>query len=161
RFHIYRISETHHVIMDRAAYLWEDVEIPTSLLLNPEFCVSDWYAKRCEPVQGIPPLQNCEAMGNALGHHIAFLLNRERRFPGNHSTNRFSCAHIKTGGEVLYEIINQELDMHLWTNEQFLCNEKLNITHWYARNLRKGYIRLQNVLLEREREWGDNHLQLL
>jgi hypothetical protein len=55
RFHIYRISETHHVIMDRAAHLWEDVEIPTSLLLNPEFCVSDWYAKRCEPVRGIPP----------------------------------------------------------------------------------------------------------
>jgi hypothetical protein len=128
--------------------------------------VSDWYAKRCEPVQGIPPRlrrcrQNREAMGNALGHHVAFLLNRERRFPGNHSMNRFSCERIETGGEVLYEIIDQELDMHLWTNEQFLCNEKLNITHWYARNLRKGYIRLQNVLLEREQEWGDNHLQLL
>jgi hypothetical protein len=135
RFHIYRISETHHVIMDRAAHLWEDVEIPTSLLLNLDFCVSDWYAKWYEPCR-----QNHEAMGDALGHHVAFLLNRERHFPGNHSANQFSCEHIETRGKVLYEIIDQELDMHLWTNEQFLCNEKLNITHWYARNLWKGYI---------------------
>jgi hypothetical protein len=47
RFHIYRISETHHVIMDCAAHLWKDIEIPTSLLLNLEFCVSNWYAKQC------------------------------------------------------------------------------------------------------------------
>jgi hypothetical protein len=50
-------------------------------------------------------------MGDALGHHVAFLLNRERHFPGNHSANQFSCEHIETRGKVLYEIIDQELDI--------------------------------------------------
>jgi hypothetical protein len=51
--------------------------------------------------------------------------------------------------------------MHIWTNEHFLCNEKLNVTHWYARHLMKGYRRLYKVLLEKELEWEDNHLRLL
>lgn len=90
RFHVYRVSDTHHIIMDSASHLWEDTMIHTDLLLNPEFCVSDWYAKRCEPSVGIPMrmrrcMQNCVAMGDALGRHVEFLLNKETRFPGNHS----------------------------------------------------------------------------
>ncbi|KAG1871350.1 hypothetical protein DFJ58DRAFT_652577, partial [Suillus subalutaceus] len=45
RFLVYQTSDTHHLIMDRGSHLADDLEIPSHLLANPEFFVSDWYMK--------------------------------------------------------------------------------------------------------------------
>lgn len=87
RFHVYRISETHYVIMDCATHLWKDQEIHTNLLINPAFHIVDWYAKWLEPPWGIPTnlrqsMQNHISMGDALGQRVAFLLNYETRYLG-------------------------------------------------------------------------------
>ncbi|KAG1853451.1 hypothetical protein DFJ58DRAFT_619974, partial [Suillus subalutaceus] len=41
-FVVYQTSETHHVVMDGARRLEEDLLLDSTNLANPKFCVMDW-----------------------------------------------------------------------------------------------------------------------
>lgn len=62
---------------------------------------------------------------------------------------------------MIYEITDNELDMDLWVDDHFLYNEKLNVTHWYARRLMKSYRQIQQLMVESELRWEAYHLRLL
>ncbi|KAG1758610.1 hypothetical protein EDD22DRAFT_747556, partial [Suillus occidentalis] len=42
-FVVYQTTDTHHVIMDGARRLEDDLLVPSDLLANPKFCLTDWY----------------------------------------------------------------------------------------------------------------------
>ncbi|KAG2152977.1 uncharacterized protein EDB93DRAFT_1102748 [Suillus bovinus] len=147
RFLIYRVSETHHVIMDQGSHLREDIEIPSSLLAKPEFFVSDWYRR-------VPT-------GDSIPDRVVSLLNAETQFPGEPGKDRFQCQRLHQGTEITYKVYDQELNFCVEACESLFHNEKLSLTHWYARQLLKGYQQLNKLMLRKELEWENNHFRLL
>ncbi|KAJ3720802.1 hypothetical protein DFJ43DRAFT_1042426 [Lentinula guzmanii] len=84
RFVAYRISDHTHLLLDSA---YEDLEcqISTSLLTNPDFDPSAWYARKLN-VQGIPTATGGTTprrMGDARGTRVSQILNRASRYPGD------------------------------------------------------------------------------
>ncbi|KAG2126511.1 hypothetical protein DEU56DRAFT_697882, partial [Suillus clintonianus] len=166
RFLVYRTSETHHVIMDRGSHLGDDLVILSNLLKNPRFCVSGWYAKRLIiPLNSPSSLKwktnHYSRMGNATSKRVSAVLNGETNYPGRTSANRFDCQRVKYADDVVYEIVDRELGFHVWTDEEFLDNEKLSISHWYAKRLLKAYHEMDQLMLEAELRWEDDHLRIL
>ncbi|KAG2157806.1 uncharacterized protein EDB93DRAFT_1101114 [Suillus bovinus] len=160
------VSDANHVIMDRGSHLEDDIEIPSTLLANPAFFVSDWYARRLSIGLNIPKslwrcMQQRRQMGNAIRNCVLSLLNAEPRFPGEPGKDRFRVQRVQQEEGVVYEIFDRKLKFCVNASESFLRNEKLNMTHWYARSLLKGYRRLNALMLSKELEWEDYHLRLL
>ncbi|KAG2119711.1 uncharacterized protein F5147DRAFT_563758 [Suillus discolor] len=168
RFLIYRISDTRHVIMDHASYLEDEVEIPSYLLRNPAFFVSDWYSNRLAAGYDIPKslrrcMQRHRPMGDALADRVTKMLNRETRLPGEPraAEDRFTCDRLIYDDGIVYEIVDHKLDYILKADDLFLCNERLNVAHWYAKHLLKGYKRLNTLMLSKELEWENHHFRSL
>ncbi|KAG2339213.1 hypothetical protein BDR05DRAFT_892254 [Suillus weaverae] len=95
RFVVYRTSETHHIVMDRARRLEDNLLVPSSLLANPKFCLMDWYtthlAKRFAMSKGLVRLMHSrEPMGDPISKRLCEILNNETQFPGIHSPRRFT-----------------------------------------------------------------------
>ncbi|KAG1859921.1 hypothetical protein C8R48DRAFT_605427, partial [Suillus tomentosus] len=166
RFLIYRTSETRHLIMDRASHLEDDIEIPSFLLNNPNFFISDWYMKRLAWPLDVPRfmlryMQQRTPMGDAIAERVATMLNAEVRLPGESSPDRFYCHRVGYENENVYEIFDQELNFYVCADDKFLSNEKLNVNHWYAKHLFKAYRKLNGLMVAKELEWENNHLRLL
>jgi hypothetical protein len=144
RFLVYRVSDSHHVIMDRGSHLPEDVEIPSDLLSNLQFFISDWYLKQLSKGTHLPKtwkrcMQERAPMGNAISDQVIALLNAEGRIPGDPSADQFYCQCSRYEDNIIYEVFDRELDFYMWATERFLHNEKLNVSHWYAKHLLKAY----------------------
>ncbi|KAG2339815.1 hypothetical protein BDR05DRAFT_950798 [Suillus weaverae] len=77
---------------------------------------------------------------------------------GDPVTRRAEICHPDA---TIYEIHDRELSFLIEADESFLCNEKLNIAHWYTKHLLKGYQKLNALMLSKELEWEDNHFWLL
>ncbi|KAG1894470.1 uncharacterized protein F5891DRAFT_961436, partial [Suillus fuscotomentosus] len=166
RFLIYRTSETRHLIMDRASHLEDDIEIPLFLLNNPNFFISNWYMKRLAWPLDVPRfmlryMQQRTPMGDAIAERVASMLNTEVRLPGESSPDRFYCHRVGYENENVYEIFDQELNFYVCADDRFLSNEKLNVSHWYAKHLLKAYRKLNGLMVAKELEWENNHLRLL
>ncbi|KAG2052167.1 hypothetical protein BDR06DRAFT_888432, partial [Suillus hirtellus] len=166
RFLIYRISETCHVIMDSGSHLGIDYEIASYLLHNPNFFISDWYMKRLAEPLDVPRFmlryrQQRTPMGDAIPERVVNMLNAEVRLPGESAEDRFFCHRVQYENDSIYEIFDQELNYYVRMDERFLRNEKLNVSHWYAKQLLKGYQKLNSLMLAKELEWENNHFRLL
>ncbi|KAG2738638.1 hypothetical protein P692DRAFT_201683675, partial [Suillus brevipes Sb2] len=55
RFLVYRVSESEHAVMDREDRRDPELTVPTSLLLNPRFCMEGWYARHVGHLRGFTP----------------------------------------------------------------------------------------------------------
>ncbi|KAG1788017.1 uncharacterized protein HD556DRAFT_1199657, partial [Suillus plorans] len=166
RFLIYRISAVRHIIMDHGTHLKEELEIPSFLLRNPVFFMGDWYANRLAEDCEVPKsmrrcMQRRKPMGDPIADRVEEILNRETRFPGEPIEDRFICHRTAYGDDIIYEILDQELNYVLRAEDHFLCNEKLNVAHWYAKHLLKGYKQLNTLMLSKELEWESHHFRLL
>ncbi|KAG1793840.1 uncharacterized protein HD556DRAFT_1476184 [Suillus plorans] len=93
RFFVYCISEIEHVIMDREDRRDTELTVLTSLLLNPQFRLAEWYVQRVGALQGMDPKQirqwrNREpgpkmTMETPLSARAEQLLKQRRRYPGD------------------------------------------------------------------------------
>ncbi|KAG2094260.1 uncharacterized protein F5147DRAFT_657248 [Suillus discolor] len=55
RFFIYSVSEKEHVIMDKENRWEHEVTVPTRKLLDPKFCLAEWYARKVNELRGEHP----------------------------------------------------------------------------------------------------------
>ncbi|KAG1883502.1 hypothetical protein F4604DRAFT_1544844, partial [Suillus subluteus] len=166
RFVVYRTSDTHHVVMDGARRLEEDLLLDSTHLANPKFCVMDWYtthlANRFTMHKSIVRLMHTkEPVGDTISDKIRDILNSEPNFPGIHSPRCFTCGWASFKDEVMFEVHDKDLNLRIWANDSYLSNPRLNITKWYEKRLRKAYQNLNALLLEKELEMEFNQLQLL
>ncbi|KAG1792610.1 uncharacterized protein HD556DRAFT_1203605, partial [Suillus plorans] len=157
RFVVYWTSATHHVIMDGARQLEEDLLIPSILLRNPKFLLGDWYTTHQAKQLGWPRSEtrkghNREPMGDLIPRRVSEILNGERDLPGAKTLNRFKCEQVMFNDSVMYEVTDRNLIFRIWAAEADLANTKLNISLWYARHLEKAYRQMHSILLERELE---------
>ncbi|KAG1850151.1 hypothetical protein F4604DRAFT_1593080, partial [Suillus subluteus] len=86
RFVVYKTSKTHHVILDGAQRLEDDLLVPSSLLRNPMFQLGDWYtthiARHFElPKHLVCLMHNGEIMADPVSMKISEILNNEENFP--------------------------------------------------------------------------------
>ncbi|KAG2742092.1 hypothetical protein P692DRAFT_20749485, partial [Suillus brevipes Sb2] len=166
RFVVYRTSDTHHVVLDGARRLEEDLLLPSHLLENPKFCLTDWYtvhlAKRFEMDRDqVRLMLSREPMGDPISRRISEILNSETEFPGIHSPRRFTCERTSFKDEVSFEIHDKDLQLRLWANDVYLRNPKLNVTRWYQERLMKAYRELDTLLREKDLETEFNQLRIL
>ncbi|KAG2123515.1 hypothetical protein BD769DRAFT_1359454, partial [Suillus cothurnatus] len=166
RFVIYRTSDTHHVIMDGARRSEEDLLVPTRLLQNEKFRLSDWYCTQLAQRFSLPRrrtrlMHSGVSMGEPILERICEILNGEPNFPGTRSPERFTCTRTVFADDVTLEIHDQNLDFRVWVLDTYMSNPRLNITQWYARRLLRAYHRLHDVLLEKELEGEFDQLRLL
>ncbi|KAJ3786233.1 hypothetical protein GGU10DRAFT_255548, partial [Lentinula aff. detonsa] len=84
RFVAYRISDHTHLLLD-SAYEDSECQISTSLLTNPDFDPSEWYARKLN-VESSPTARNetsSRRMGDARGTRVSQILNGAARYPGD------------------------------------------------------------------------------
>ncbi|KAG2114274.1 uncharacterized protein F5147DRAFT_549788, partial [Suillus discolor] len=55
RFFVYSVSEKEHVIMDKENRWEHEVTVPTRKLLDPKFCLAEWYARKVNELRGEHP----------------------------------------------------------------------------------------------------------
>lgn len=156
-FVIYRVSNTHHVIMDGARRQEEDMTIPSALLRNPRFPMGDWYTTHLAKRLGWSRSEtrqrhNGEPMGDPTSRRVSEILNKERDIPNIESRTHFKCERVTFNDEAMFEIMDRDLIFRIWASQADLANAKLDVSRWYARRLEKAYQQMHTMLLERELE---------
>ncbi|KAG2743015.1 hypothetical protein P692DRAFT_20680945, partial [Suillus brevipes Sb2] len=158
------VSPSRHVIMDRGCANDDDVEIPSYLLAKPAFFISDWYFSRLG-IDLPASLRRCAQrrvpMGDLIAERVVEMLNAEPHLPGERIKDRFTCERIEYLDGTIYEVHDRLVNHSVWTDLDYLCNEKLNVSNWYAKKLIKAYRELSQLMLSKELEWEDNHFRLL
>ncbi len=98
RIIVYRISPTHHIIVDSYYYdteLPSEIEIRTSWLETPDFCIVQWYADERGRMNGLTPhldwpvgapWNGAGRMGDMLLESIEELLMIHQPFAGDYVT---------------------------------------------------------------------------
>jgi hypothetical protein len=97
RFLVYRVLEMEHAIMDHEDRRDPELMIPTSLLLNPQFCLEGWYSQRVGRLREYLPreIQKLRTrpwgpvMGVPLGERVSEIL--QGNGPYERDSVQYSC----------------------------------------------------------------------
>jgi hypothetical protein len=97
--------------MDRGSHLSEDIKIPSDLLSNPQFFISDWYLKQLSKGTHLPKtwkccMQQCMPMGDAISDQVTTLLNAKGKIPGDPSADQFYCQCSQYEDNVIYKVFD-------------------------------------------------------
>ncbi|EGO25954.1 hypothetical protein SERLADRAFT_408147 [Serpula lacrymans var. lacrymans S7.9] len=174
RILVYRVSESEHVITDSYRWLDDDITVLTTFLMDTKFCIADWYADQKGLLAGYPR-DECEeyysylSMGDAIGDRVEEILNMgqpyscDANLEAEETEGQFVCLPYLAvmEGREYYQVIDKELQFDLDVPAEFFCNKRLNLIHWYERQLEKSFQELNSRLRPESMEWEINHLRLL
>ncbi|KAG1734545.1 hypothetical protein EDD22DRAFT_749091, partial [Suillus occidentalis] len=152
RFFVYAISEERHLIMDKEDRRDEELTVLTADLLNPKFCLAEWYiqavgkARRLDTRKlrkwrhrrdRVAPM----SMGTPLVTRVEQLLARRVRYDNDPTHNaqhpeRFACTRMEDGTYLIRDYVRS---FTVQAPVRLLLNPKFELASWYNKMLLKAH----------------------
>ncbi|KAG2738295.1 hypothetical protein P692DRAFT_20759004, partial [Suillus brevipes Sb2] len=172
RFFVYAISEGRHVIMNKEDRRAEELTVLTDDLLNPKFCLAEWYIQAVGKVRQLDARKLREwrrrwdrvyptPMGTPLVTRVEQLLAQRARYDNDPTRNaqhpeRFACTWMDDGTYLIRDYIRS---FAVKVPVRLLLNPKFELASWYNKMLLKAHRDLRKRLGQSPTEF--NMLRLL
>ncbi|KIK33077.1 hypothetical protein CY34DRAFT_65025, partial [Suillus luteus UH-Slu-Lm8-n1] len=166
------ISEERHLIMDKEDRRDKELTVLTSDLLNPKFCLAEWYVQAAGKAR---KLDTCKLrkwrhrqdrvapmpMGTPLVTRVEQLLAQQAQYDNDHTRNaqhpeRFACTRMDDSTYLIQDYVRS---FAVRVPVQLLLNPKFELATWYNKMLRRAHNDLGKRLGQSPNE--SNMLRLL
>ena len=159
RFHVYRTSVTHHIIID-SQHLDDpesDARVESHLLLNSEFNLGEWYAKDLirrgyGTEQQHRQHSRFAPMGNAIAFWVQDLL-LEMLDPNWQESNRLHHFECMTQSEGII-IWDRAVNLRTYLPFQLALKERFNVINWYSTVTQKAWNNIKLVWKDPDLPWA-------